>query len=234
MKRTRLPLFLSTIGLLIVLSLMTGCYRSVAPDVTETPAAGADVAPSEEEQLATAAGADVVPSEEEQFATAAAESTRVAQAAETGESSPTETPTTPSPTQTQPPATATPTPTPTTSAPTTPEPTQAPSAGETTYVVQPGDNLFRIALRYDTTVEAIASANGIANPALIYVGQELTVPSSGAEPSPPPPGETYVVQPGDNLFRIALRHDMGYVYLAQYNDITNPANIYIGQVIRIP
>lgn len=219
MKRIRTHLFLSAIGLLIVLGLVTGCYRAAAPDVTETPAGEAEVAPPQEETP-------------DMMATAHAESTRVAQAAEAGETSPTETPTTPSPTQTQPPVAATPTPTPTTSAPTTPEPTQAPSAGETTYVVQPGDNLFRIALRCNTTVEAIASANGIANPALIYVGQELTVPSSGAEP--PPPGETYVVQPGDNLFRIALRHNMGYVYLAQHNGITNPANIYVGQVIRIP
>ena len=222
MKKTRIPLFLSAIGLLIVLSLITGCYRAAAPDVTETPAGEAEVAPPQEETP------DVL-------ATAAANSALATQAAETSESSPTETPTTPSPTQTQPPATTTPTPEPTTPAPTTPAPTQTPPAVETTYVVQPGDNLFRIALRHNTTMEAIASANGIANPALIYVGQELTVPSSGAEPSPPPPGgTTYVVQPGDNLFRIALRYDMSYMYLAQYNGITNPANIYIGQVIRIP
>jgi LysM repeat protein len=90
-------------------------------------------------------------------------------------------------------------------------------------------------LRYGTTVQAIASANGIANPALIYVGQTLTIPTSGTQPAPQPGGETtYVVQRGDNLFRIALRYGMSYLQLAQYNGIANPSRIYVGQVIRIP
>ncbi|HLA44321.1 MAG TPA: LysM domain-containing protein, partial [Aggregatilineales bacterium] len=33
-----------------------------------------------------------------------------------------------------------------------------------THVVQPGENLYRIALRYGVSVQAIAQANGIANP----------------------------------------------------------------------
>jgi LysM repeat protein len=45
-----------------------------------------------------------------------------------------------------------------------------------TYVVQPGDNLFRLALRYNTTIYAIANANNIANVNLIYVGQQLIIP----------------------------------------------------------
>lgn len=111
-------------------------------------------------------------------------------------------------------------------------PTAAPSSGPTVHTVQAGENLFRIALHYGTTVEAIASANGIANPAMIYVGQELTIPAGGEAA---PEGEaTYVVQPGDNLFRIALRYNMSYIYLAQYNGISNPANIRVGQILRIP
>jgi len=102
-------------------------------------------------------------------------------------------------------------------------------------VVQRGENLFRIALRYGTTVQAVAGANGIANPALIYTGQVLTIPSSGTAPPSPPAGETtYTVQPGDNLFRIALRYNVSYLYLAQYNGIANPSHIYVGQVLRIP
>jgi murein DD-endopeptidase MepM/ murein hydrolase activator NlpD len=46
------------------------------------------------------------------------------------------------------------------------------------HVVQRGENLFRIALRYNTTVEAIARANNIVNPRLIYVGQTLLIPSN--------------------------------------------------------
>ncbi len=41
------------------------------------------------------------------------------------------------------------------------------------YVVQRGDTLSELALRWGTTVEALAVANGIADPDLIYIGQTL-------------------------------------------------------------
>lgn len=62
--------------------------------------------------------------------------------------------------------------------PAAPAPT-APVAGGgsgTVYVVQPGDNLFRIALRFGVSMDAIAQRNGITNYALIYAGQRLTIP----------------------------------------------------------
>ncbi|MFQ5855701.1 MAG: LysM peptidoglycan-binding domain-containing protein [Anaerolineae bacterium] len=45
------------------------------------------------------------------------------------------------------------------------------------YTVQRGDTLFSVALRYDSTVQAIAQANNIANPNLIFVGQKLCIPN---------------------------------------------------------
>jgi lipoprotein-anchoring transpeptidase ErfK/SrfK len=59
---------------------------------------------------------------------------------------------------------------------------QAAHAESKTHVVRRGENLFRIAQRYGTTVQAIASANGIRNPNLIYAGQRLRIPgkSSGS------------------------------------------------------
>jgi LysM repeat protein len=44
------------------------------------------------------------------------------------------------------------------------------------YVVRCGDTLYSIAWRYHTTVSAIASANGIWNPNLIWAGQHLWIP----------------------------------------------------------
>jgi LysM repeat protein len=217
MKKVR-PVFLGMIGFLSVLVLMTGCYKPAAPDVEPTSATGAATAQAGEEMP------DVM-------ATAAANATLAAQA--TGEDEATPSPTE-TPTELAPSPTASPTPEPT-AVPTEPAPTATlPPATGGVHVVQPGENLFRIALRYGTTVEAIASANGIANPALINVGQTLTIPT-GAQPSPPSPGATtYVVQSGDNLFRIALRYNMSHVYLAQHNNIANPSNIYVGQVLNIP
>jgi LysM repeat protein len=62
-------------------------------------------------------------------------------------------------------------------------PTRAPSANTgsvscnrlVTYIVRPGDNLFRIALRYRTTINAIARRNGIKNTRVIRVGQRLRI-----------------------------------------------------------
>jgi uncharacterized protein YraI len=45
-----------------------------------------------------------------------------------------------------------------------------------THVVQRGENLFRIALRYEVTIEALAVTNGIAYPWTIYAGQTLLIP----------------------------------------------------------
>lgn len=55
--------------------------------------------------------------------------------------------------------------------------TLIPQPKYTTYVVRQGDNLFRIALRFDTTVQAIMTANGLPN-YNIYVGQRLRIPTT--------------------------------------------------------
>lgn len=62
----------------------------------------------------------------------------------------------------------------------TPSPTVIPSPtptkpGPLIHVVQPGENLFRISLRYGVTVEAIQAANALTSD-IIYVGQELIIP----------------------------------------------------------
>ncbi|MEE8392245.1 MAG: LysM peptidoglycan-binding domain-containing protein [Anaerolineae bacterium] len=112
--------------------------------------------------------------------------------------------------------------------------TGSPTPSSGVHVVQRGENLFRIALRHGVTYRAIATANGIANPNHIYVGQRLVIPGSGNTPSPAPSGQTYTVQRGDTLSAIALRFGVSTWALAQANNIRNPAIIYVGQVLHIP
>lgn len=50
----------------------------------------------------------------------------------------------------------------------------------TVHVVQRGEFLARIAWKYGTTSSAIARANNLVNPSLIYVGQRLIIPTSGS------------------------------------------------------
>ncbi len=72
-------------------------------------------------------------------------------------------------------------PTPIPPPPTDIPPTQVPASNEScgegvTHVIQPGENLFRIALRYGTSIGAIQKANGIADMNQIVVGQTLVIP----------------------------------------------------------
>lgn len=106
------------------------------------------------------------------------------------------------------------------------------------HVVQPGQNLYQVGLIYNISWVWIAQANGLANPNQIVVGQELVIPLCD-EPvtppvEPPPTGTTYVVQPGDNLFRIGLKFGTSWVQIAEANGIVNPNQIYVGQVLKIP
>lgn len=116
----------------------------------------------------------------------------------------------------------------------TPAPAPAPAAG--TYKVVAGDTLSAIATRfnYPGGYQALAAANGIANPNLIQVGQVLNV-SHGAAPAPAPAHKTYTVVHGDTLSGIASRFNYpgGYAALAKFNGISNPNLIQIGQVIRL-
>jgi len=73
----------------------------------------------------------------------------------------------------------------------TPVLTPTPSPTPIIYVVQPGDTLYGIALKYGVSVSALQEANGITDPTLLQVGQELVIPAPGpAEEAPRLPTPT--------------------------------------------
>jgi LysM repeat protein len=66
-------------------------------------------------------------------------------------------------------------------------PFPVPTAGpETTYVVQPGDNLYRIAVRFGTTIQALIISNGLSDAGAIVPGQTLIIPGGNYQPPAPP------------------------------------------------
>lgn len=65
-------------------------------------------------------------------------------------------------------------------------PTLPPVPGGSTHVVQRGDTLSSIALRYGTTVAALMAVNRLTNPNFIYVGQRLAIPGGVTTPAPVP------------------------------------------------
>lgn len=110
------------------------------------------------------------------------------------------------------------------------EETTAPNV--TIHVVQRGENLFRIALNYGLTTEAVAAANGITDVSNIQVGQRLIIPiDAPAETASTSETLEHIVQPGDSLGSIAEAYDLSVDFIAERNGITDPDSIYVGQVL---
>ena len=113
------------------------------------------------------------------------------------------------------------------------------------HVVQRGENLFRIALRYGVTVDAMARANGLADPNQIYVGQALVIPGAeqapavqdtGAAPAPAPVTSApvyHIVQRGETLNTIARQYGVGWQEIATLNNLANPNRILVGQQLVV-
>ncbi len=79
---------------------------------------------------------------------------------------------------------------------------QSTSSSTTTYTVRTGDSLYTIAKAFNTTVDAIKSANGLTSDA-ISIGQVLRIPRSTSSTSSTSGGRTYTVRTGDSLYSIA-------------------------------
>lgn len=98
------------------------------------------------------------------------------------------------------------------------------------YVVQPGDSLFTIANMYNVSLQSVIRANPqITNPNQIFPGQVVQVPVGAVN------FVTYVVKPGDSLYKIARMYGIPLQDLIRANpQIKNPNHIEPGWVIRIP
>lgn len=100
-----------------------------------------------------------------------------------------------------------------------------------THTVKAGETLNDIAIRYNTTLDALRQANGLVAGGTLRVGQVLTLPAVGG---PANYARTYQVDRGDTLRSIAERFGTTWQVLAYVNNITNPNVIQAGQVITIP
>jgi len=104
------------------------------------------------------------------------------------------------------------------------------TAQNRTHVVQPGETLGSIAIRYGVTVDELAFVNGITNPNLIYPGQVLIIPNTGQSGST----TSYTVVVGDTLFGIARRFGTTVTTLATLNGLRDADVLFVGQVLLIP
>ena len=119
----------------------------------------------------------------------------------------------------------------------TPTATATPAAVDRTHVVVVGDTLSGIAEQYGSSVEAIMEANGITDPSVIFVGQELTIAGATADPgtaaTPEAGSLIHVVVEGDTLSGIAEHYGTTVEAITEANGLTDSV-IWIGQELTIP
>lgn len=65
-------------------------------------------------------------------------------------------------------------------------------------------------------------------------GPEPETESPKPEPSRPEQSNTYTIKPGDTMYSIARKFNISYKELAEYNNISNPSLISVGQTLQIP
>lgn len=126
------------------------------------------------------------------------------------------------------------------------------------YTVRRGDNLFRIGVRYGVSSQYLAQMNGIYNADYIWAGQLISVPC-GAVPYPNyiPSAQKYApyqcpwcqpfdipadcaqnlvnyqVQPGDNLFRIAVNNGSTIQWIRTQNNLWGKV-LRSGTTVAVP
>lgn len=104
--------------------------------------------------------------------------------------------------------------------------------GETNiYTVKSGDSLYKIAQKYNTTVDELKRANNLTSN-ILSVGQILKLPNTSSE-TPSSNTVNYTVKSGDSLYKIAGQYNVTVDAIKRANNLTTN-NLQIGQVLRIP
>jgi len=120
--------------------------------------------------------------------------------------------------------------------------------GSTSYTVQRGDTLSKIAKQYDTSVRAIKAANEKTSD-MIRIGETLVIPVSGSTggssavaapattvtsvaPSTAG-GRTHKVKAGEYPATIARKYGMTTGELLALNGITDPRKLQVGRVLKV-
>lgn len=117
------------------------------------------------------------------------------------------------------------------------------------YTVKKGDSLSAIAARVKVSLTALLKINNFTKSTVIQPGQVIKLPSGAIVPeasvtsstSVDAPAEassekleTYKVQAGDSLIRIASKAKVSLDALLKVNDFTKETVIHPGQVINLP
>ena len=121
--------------------------------------------------------------------------------------------------------------------------TETPVAGQlqqTTidYHVEEGDTLLSVAQKFGVDAETVRQLNYLLDDN-IFVGQILQMPyregvTAEGAPTPTPEPYRYVVEEGDSLGTIAQQFGVSAVSIMENNNLQDPNNVFVGQVLLIP
>jgi LysM repeat protein len=107
----------------------------------------------------------------------------------------------------------------------TPTP-QPPTEDPEIYVVQQGDSLFGIALRYNVTVQQLMDANNLTNPDYVFSGQRLQIPVAGAPAPNPASAAPASPAPGSGLtLRVEQPGNLSDEHVLIVNESNNAVNL---------
>jgi len=98
--------------------------------------------------------------------------------------------------------------------------------GTITYIVENGDNAYKIAAKFGISVNTLLWANNLRSGVLLKPGQELIIlPISGVR---------HLVQKGDSLNSIAKKYQASVSEIISFNNLKDETDIKIGQELIIP
>ena len=99
------------------------------------------------------------------------------------------------------------------------------------YIVQEGDSLWDIALRFKVSMDDLAKANGISDPSQLVVGARLVIPGlSGIQGVL----TTSTIAYGETLHSLSRRYQVPFEILLKLNHLTSPSELFAGSTLIIP
>ena len=130
---------------------------------------------------------------------------------------------------------------------------------ESKHKVQSGETFYSISRKYGLTIDELCAANGVKSTDLLKAGQVLVIPEKTAAKAPEPPKaapaataqekpketaksasssqrkfDTYTVQKGDTLYRIAQVNGITVDELKSLNALEDASKLKVGQKLKIP
>ncbi|WP_163100472.1 LysM peptidoglycan-binding domain-containing protein [Peribacillus alkalitolerans] len=106
----------------------------------------------------------------------------------------------------------------------TPQPTQP-----MTYTVVSGDTLWKIAQKFGTTIDAIATLNQLDSAKPLLVGQTIKIPEKVQVEQP----VIHTVQSGDTLWKIAQKYGTSVDAIVKANNLDPAKYLEVGQKLTI-